>query len=283
VPSGSESPEAPRVRIMGVVNVTPDSFSDGGRFLDPECAIEHGLRLVAEGADLLDVGGESTRPGARELAPEEELARVLPVVEGLRARTQVPISIDTLHAAVAQAALEAGASIVNDVSAGRADARMLGIVAARGAGFVAMHMQGSPRDMQHAPRYADVLAEVREFLCQRVAAALAAGISSERLWIDPGIGFGKTLEHNLALLGGTRALAALGQPLLVGVSRKSFLAAIEERAGFAPSAPGGRLGGTLAAALFAAREGATILRAHDVAPLRQALAVQAALAAHSRR
>jgi dihydropteroate synthase len=276
--AGSASPVAPRIRIMGVLNVTPDSFSDGGRFLDPARAVEHGLALLSEGADILDVGGESTRPGAQALAPEEELARVLPVVAGLRERSRAPISIDTTHASVARAALAAGATIVNDVSAGRGDPAMLALVAEHGAGFVAMHMQGSPRDMQRAPHYADVLGEVREFLRERIAAALAAGIGRAGLWIDPGIGFGKTLEHNLALLGGLRSLAELGQPLLVGVSRKSFVAALEQRAGLRASAPHERLGGTLAASLWAAREGASVLRAHDVAALRQALAVERALA-----
>jgi dihydropteroate synthase len=263
---------------MGVLNVTPDSFSDGGRFLDPGRAVEHGLALLAEGADILDVGGESTRPGALALAPEEELARVLPVVAGLRERSRAPISIDTTHASVARAALEAGATIVNDVSAGRGDPAMLPLVAERGAGFVAMHMQGSPRDMQRAPHYADVLGEVRAFLRERIAAALAAGIGRAGLWIDPGIGFGKTLEHNLALLAGLRSLVELGQPLLVGVSRKSFVAALEQREGLRASAAHERLGGTLAASLWAARAGASVLRAHDVAALRQALAVERALA-----
>ncbi len=204
---------------------------------------------------------------------------MLPVVTGLRERCRLPLSIDTQHAEVARAALDAGATIVNDISAGRHDARMLALVAERQAGFVAMHMQGSPREMQREPRYADVLAEVREFLRGRIAAALAAGVESAGLWIDPGIGFGKTLEHNLALLAGTRELAALGQPLLVGVSRKSFVAALEQREGLAGSDPAERLGGTLAASLFAARAGAAILRVHDVAPLRQALLVEQALAA----
>jgi len=279
MPPGPLGPAARRVRIMGVVNVTPDSFSDAGRCFDPGRAIEHGLALVAEGADLLDIGGESTRPGALPLAPEAELARVLPVLAGLREQTRVPLSIDTRRAAVAQAALDAGALIVNDISAGRSDPRMFELAAARKAGFVAMHMQGDPRDMQHAPHYADVLVEVREFLRERIAAALAAGIERAELWIDPGIGFGKTLEHNLALLAGTRELVALGQPLLVGVSRKSFVAALEEREGLAGSAPAQRLGGTLAASLFAARAGAAVLRVHDVAPLRQALLVEQALAA----
>jgi len=262
---------------MGVLNVTPDSFSDGGRFLEPARAVEHGLELLAQGADLLDIGGESTRPGAAALAPEEELRRVVPVLAGLRERTQAPLSIDTTHLEVARAALDAGATIVNDVSAGRSDPRMLELVAQRGAGFVAMHMQGSPRDMQREPRYADVLREVTEFLRERAAAALAAGVPRAGLWLDPGIGFGKTLEHNLALLAGTRALAALGQPLLLGLSRKSFLATIEQRAGLRPSAAHERLGGTLAACLWAARRGASVLRVHDVAPLRQALAVADAL------
>lgn len=275
--TGPRPAPLPRVRLMGIVNVTPDSFSDGGRFLAPERAVEHGLALVAAGADLLDVGGESSRPGAVELEPGAELARVLPVLEGLRARTNVPLSVDTRHAEVARAALDAGASIVNDISAGLHDERMLALVAERGAGFVAMHMQGTPADMQRAPRYADVLAEVREFLAARCAAARAAGVRPEGLWIDPGIGFGKTLEHNLELLARLGEFAGLGQPLLVGVSRKSFVAALEEQAARARSTPLERLGGTLAAELLAARAGASVLRTHDVAALRQALLVDAAL------
>ena len=189
---------------MGVVNVTPDSFSDGGRYLDPDAAVQHGLALVAEGADLLDVGGESTRPGAEPVTDADELARVIPVVAALAAETAVPISVDTTKAAVAEAAIDAGASVVNDISAGRADPRMLAVVGEAGAGFVAMHMQGEPRTMQHDPHYDDVVTEVGDFLVARARGGTRRGRRADALCADPGIGFGKTARHNLALLAATR-------------------------------------------------------------------------------
>jgi dihydropteroate synthase len=262
-----------RAAVMGIVNVTPDSFFDGGRTATPDAAMAHARRLIAEGADLLDVGGESTRPGARPVAADEELARVLPVVTALRAETDLPISIDTTKSAVAAAALAAGADIVNDVSAGRLDPAMLPLAARHGAVVVLMHMQGTPATMQEAPAYDDVVAEVAAFLAARARAAEAAGIAAERIWVDPGIGFGKRLEHNLELLAHLERLCALGYPVLVGVSRKSFLAALTgepvER----------RLAGSLAAAVSAAARGARIVRVHDVAATRGALAVATAVAA----
>lgn len=264
--------------IMGVVNVTPDSFSDGGAFPDPGRAIEHGLLLVEDGADLLDVGGESTRPGSAPVAEAEELARVLPVVRGLARGTRVPISIDTTKARVAEEALAAGASIVNDVGAGRIEPRIHAVVARARAGYALMHMLGTPRDMQADPRYEDVVTEVRAFLAERVAAAVAAGIERSKLWIDPGIGFGKTLEHNLELLRRLHELCALELPILLGVSRKSFIAGVEERAGCARSPAGERLGGTLAALAIGIVNGASILRVHDVRAAKQAALVARALA-----
>ncbi|MCC6408953.1 MAG: dihydropteroate synthase [Planctomycetes bacterium] len=259
-------------KLFGIVNVTPDSFSDGGQFLDPERAVEHGLALVADGADVLDVGGESTRPGAEPVSEKDELARVVPVIAALSRRTTVPISVDTTKSSVARAALDAGARIVNDISAGRFDAAMLPLVAERGAGFVLMHIQGTPRDMQHAPSYTDVLREVVGFLRERAASCVAAGIAPERLVVDPGIGFGKALEHNVELLRRTSELRSLGCPVLVGASRKSFVARIEEAAGIV--APGAaRLGGSIAAACAAARGGADFLRVHDVRETAQAVRV----------
>ena len=266
-----------RPLLAGVLNVTPDSFSDGGRFLAREAAIEHGLALAAAGADWIDVGGESTRPGAERVPAAVQRERVLPVIEGLRARLELPISVDTTLAAVAGPALDAGATVVNDVSAGREDPELVELVAARGAGLVLMHMRGTPADMQRDPRYDDVLGEVRAFLGERLAACRAAGVAAERLWVDPGIGFGKTLEHNLALLRGLAQLADLGAPLFVGVSRKSFLEAVRRAEGLGPGADAERLGGTLAALLFCARAGVAVLRVHDVARAAEALAVQRAL------
>lgn len=210
--------------IMGVINVTPDSFSDGGKFASAGAAVEHGLRLADEGAEILDIGGESTRPGAAAVSAEEELHRVIPVIEGLAARTRAALSIDTSKAAVARAALAAGAEIVNDVTALQGDEGMARLAAASGCGVVLMHMRGTPRTMQQDPRYDDVVADVAACLTRRVAAGRAAGIGQDRIAIDPGIGFGKTVEHNLQLLAGLGTLAGLGQPLLLGVSRKSFLA-----------------------------------------------------------
>jgi dihydropteroate synthase len=267
----------PEIGLMGVVNVTPDSFSDGTEHSDPIRAVEHGLGLAREGAVILDVGGESTRPGADPVPDDEELRRVVPVIERLARRVSTPISVDTTKASVARAALDAGATIVNDVSAGRFDDAMLPLVAERKAGYVAMHMQGTPRDMQANPTYVDVVADVLEFLRERCRAALEAGVEREKLWIDPGIGFGKTLEHNLELLARLPELRSLGLPLCVGVSRKSFIAKIEAAAGVPTSAPDDRIGGTAAALTFAVLGGASVLRVHDVAVMAQAARVARAL------
>jgi dihydropteroate synthase len=300
-------------RLMGIVNVTPDSFSDGGLYLDAGAAVAHGLELVAQGADILDIGGESTRPGAKPVGAQEELRRVLPVVEGLAgavatvavgAGEQVPaqaqISIDTSKAAVAAAALAAGASLVNDVSAFRADPSMAGLVADSGAECCLMHMLGEPRTMQRGvggPKYNDVVDEVRAFLEERLHFAVAAGVREERVMLDPGIGFGKTVSHNLALLRRLPELASLGRPLVVGTSRKSFLGRIlaaaaatttttttdTDVAGRAATGIGtgmetgtDRLAGTIATNVLALERGARVFRVHDVAPVREALAVAAA-------
>ena len=261
------------VRLMGIVNVTPDSFSDGGRYSDTRAAIEHGIALEAQGTHILDIGGESTRPGANPVSLEDELARTIPVIAELARRTQCALSIDTTKSAVARAALDAGATIVNDVSAGRFDPAMLALVAERRAMFVAMHMQGAPRDMQTEPRYTDVVLEVHEFLRERAAACLAAGIEKDSIWIDPGIGFGKTLEHNLTLMRRLPELRSLGLPVLLGVSRKSWIAKIHP-----PSRDDRqRLGGTAAALAFGVLGGAEILRVHDVAIMAEAAAVASAL------
>ena len=261
-------------QIMGVINVTPDSFSDGGRYLDAGAAIAHGLRLVGEGADILDVGGESTRPGADPVSATEELRRVVPVIAGLReVGCPARISIDTAKADVAAAALEAGAVIVNDVTALRGDPAMASLVAERGAEVCLMHMLGEPRTMQLEPHYDDVVAEVRGFLAERVAVALAAGIHAGRIVIDPGIGFGKTVAHNLALLAGTGELATIGPPVLIGTSRKSFLGRLTGRE------VGERLAATVATNVLAFERGARIFRVHDVAAVRDALAVTAATVA----
>ncbi|HYQ78827.1 MAG TPA: dihydropteroate synthase [Solirubrobacterales bacterium] len=257
-------------RIMGVVNVTPDSFSDGGLYLDPAAAVAHGRELVAAGAEILDVGGESTRPGAQPVGAEEELRRVVPVVQGLR-ELDAEISVDTSKAAVAAAALEAGAAIVNDVTALRGDPEMASLCAERGATVVLMHMLGDPRTMQDDPRYDDVVAEVKAFLAERLAAAVAAGIAAEDVWLDPGIGFGKTPAHNMELLRRLGELRELGRPLVVGTSRKSFIGKVDG------SGPGERLGGTVASSVLAAAEGAEVLRVHDVAEVGQALAVATAI------
>ncbi|HOD83507.1 MAG: Dihydropteroate synthase [Planctomycetes bacterium ADurb.Bin126] len=253
--------------VMGILNVTPDSFSDGGRFFDSAAAVEHARLLVREGADVLDVGAESTRPGSGGVGPDEQIRRlagVLPAVVDLGR----PVSIDTTSAAVAAFALDAGAVIVNDVSAGRADHDLLPLAADRGAAVVLMHMLGTPRDMQIDPRYDDVVAEVREFLARRMDAAVAAGVPAGRIILDPGIGFGKTLEHNLALLAGTGRLVSLGRPVLVGPSRKRFLGALTGQ-----DQPEQRVVATAAACLAAWARGASVFRVHDVSALVQALAV----------
>jgi dihydropteroate synthase len=258
------------VKLMGVVNVTPDSFSDGGLYLDPEAAIAHGRELAQDGAAILDVGGESTRPGAESVSEAEELRRVVPAIEGL-AGTDALISVDTSKAAVAGAALDAGAEIVNDVTALRGDPAMAALCADRGATVILMHMAGTPRTMQEHPVYADVVGEVKAFLSERLQAAVAAGVAEDRVWLDPGIGFGKTVEHNLELLRRLGELRDLGRPLVVGASRKSFIGKIDG------SAPGDRIGGTIASSVLAAVKGASVLRVHDVAAVGQALAVTTAI------
>lgn len=279
-------------RLMGIVNVTPDSFSDGGLFLQTDAAVKHGLSLIAQGADIVDVGGESTRPGAEPVSVKDELGRVLGVVEGLAsgdwiparpsarlpARPTVQISIDTSKAAVAEAALGAGASFINDVSAFRADPAMAGLVADSGVECCLMHMRGEPRTMQRAPRYEDVVDEVKSFLEQRLRFAVSEGVAEERILLDPGIGFGKTEQHNLELLRRLGELGELGRPILIGTSRKQFLGRIQGRAAgnTEPVDAAHRLAGTLASNVLAYERGASVFRVHDVAPVREALAVAAA-------
>ena len=257
-------------RLMGIVNVTPDSFSDGGLFLDPERAVAHGRQLVADGAELLDVGGESTRPGARAVSSKEELARVAPVLAGL-AGLEAEISIDTSKATVAEAALDAGAAIVNDVTALRAEPALAGLCADRGCVVVLMHMRGTPRTMQEAPVYDEVVADVKGFLRERIEFAVGEGIAEERIWVDPGIGFGKTVRHNLELLNRLGELRQLGRPVVVGTSRKRFIGAITGRE------VDDRLGGSIASSVLALRAGADILRVHDIEAARQAVRVAEAV------
>jgi dihydropteroate synthase len=254
--------------VMGVVNVTPDSFSDGGRYLDARAAVAHGRLLAGEGADLLDVGGESTRPGAAPVGAEEEAARVVPVVEALAPHTRV--SVDTTKASVARAALAAGATYVNDVSALRFDPELAGVVADAGVDCCLMHMRGEPRTMQDDPRYEDVVSDVKAHLEERIAFAVSAGIAEERVHVDPGIGFGKTGAHNLELLRRLDEIVALGFPVVVGTSRKSFLGRLTGRD------VDDRLPGTIATNVLALERGASIFRVHDVAPVRDALTVTAA-------
>lgn len=269
-------------RMMGIVNVTPDSFSDGGEFLDPASAISRGRELVGEGADILDVGGESTRPGAEPVTAEEELRRVLPVLEGFAAEDwplDAPqVSIDTSKASVARAALAAGASLVNDVSALRADGAMVELLAESGAECCLMHMLGEPRTMQREPHYEDVVDDVRAFLEERLSFAVAEGIAEERIMLDPGIGFGKTTAHNLTLLRRLEELTTLGRPLVVGTSRKSFLGRLQadERGEREPAGIDRRLAGTIATNVLALERGASVFRVHDVGPVREALAVASA-------
>lgn len=277
-------------RLMGIVNVTPDSFSDGGAFLEPGAAIAHARALVAEGADILDVGGESTRPGAEPVPAEEELRRVLPVLEGIAAspiadasRQPAPIvAIDTSKASVARAAISAGATIVNDVSALRGDPAMVEVVADSGVECCLMHMLGEPRTMQGGvgggPQYKDVVDEVKAFLEERLRFAVGEGVAEERVLLDPGIGFGKTVAHNLELLRRLDELSALGRPLVIGTSRKSFLGRIgADAAGLMePLDARHRLAGTIVTNVLALERGASVFRVHDVAPLREALAVAAA-------
>jgi len=254
-------------RIAGIINVTPDSFSDGGEHFDPGAAIARGLQLVEQGADLLDVGGESTRPGADEISAAEEIQRVVPVIEALAKQTSVPIAIDTSKAEVMRAAVAAGAGFINDVFALRRDGA-LDAAADLKVPVCLMHMQGEPRTMQHAPHYDDVVSDVRRFLAERIFACEMSGIDKKRIVADPGFGFGKTLEHNLALLRALDQLAALGVPLLVGLSRKGMIGTLTGREN-----PADRAAGSAAAALLAVQKGAAIVRVHDVAATRDALAV----------
>ncbi|HXR30610.1 MAG TPA: dihydropteroate synthase [Solirubrobacterales bacterium] len=258
------------VKLMGVVNVTPDSFSDGGLYLDAAAAIAHGEELVRDGAEILDVGGESTRPGAEPVEEAEELRRVEPVVQGL-GRSGATISVDTSKAAVAEAAIEAGAGIVNDVTALRGDPGMAGLCADRGVDVVLMHMKGDPLSMQEGPTYDDVIDEVKGFLTERLQFATNAGIAEQRIWLDPGIGFGKELDHNLELLRRLGELRKLGRPLVVGASRKSFIGKVDG------SEVDDRIGGSIASSVLAAAEGADVLRVHDVAEIAQALRVADAI------
>jgi dihydropteroate synthase len=258
---------------MGVLNVTPDSFSDGGRFLDGADAIAHGHEMIAQGADILDIGGESTRPGAAPVGVDQEIARVGPVIEGL-AGAGAEISIDTSKAAVAELALRGGAGIVNDVTALRGDPEMAGLIADSGCECCLMHMQGEPRTMQRegGPQYEDVVDQVKAFLAERLAFAIAQGIDEQRVLLDPGIGFGKTVEHNLELLRRLGELCALGRPIVIGTSRKRFLSAIA----MAERSEAERLGPTIATNVLAYERGASIFRVHDVGPVGDALAAAAA-------
>lgn len=255
----------PRTWLMGVVNVTPDSFSDGGMYFDAEKAVDRGLELAFQGADIIDIGGESTRPGSRPVPEAEELRRVVPVIGALRKKTSAFISVDTTKAAVARAALDAGADLVNDTSAFRFDPAMPGVVARAGAGVVLMHMKGTPATMQDSPRYDDLTGEISAFLGERIRVAEAAGIARERIIVDPGIGFGKSFEHNLELLRRQEVFHTLGRPLLLGFSRKAFLGIILDLP------PGERLEGTIVAAVLSVERGAHILRVHDVGPVARAI------------
>jgi len=257
--------------VMGIVNVTPDSFSDGGKFLAPEAAVTHALDLVEEGAAILDIGGESTRPGAAPVEEREELRRVLPVIEALAPRVQVPISIDTMKPGVARAAVAAGASLINDVGANRQDPAMWRLSAETGAAYVCMHMRGTPQTMQQDPVYQDVVAEIGAFFADRLAQLNHCGVPSEQIILDPGIGFGKTVEHNLQVLGRLETFGRFGRPLLLGVSRKSFIGKL--------LGTDNRLAGGLACACLALEAGVKIIRTHDVAPTLQALRMAEAILA----
>ncbi len=254
-----------RPLVMGVLNVTPDSFSDGGAFPDPDAAVQRGIQMASEGVDLIDVGGESTRPGSQPVPLKEELRRVLPVVARLTNAVRIPLSVDTSKAEVASQALEAGASIVNDVTALRGDSAMAGVIARRRAAVILMHMRGTPQTMQRHPRYRDVLSEVSAFLLQAAHEAEAAGVDRSRILVDPGLGFGKTVAHNLALLRGLPQLLSLGYPVVIGPSRKSFIGAVLEAE--VPE----RLAGTLGCVAFAQRCGTHVVRVHDVKPAAQLL------------
>jgi len=267
LPGGAVLDTGARPLVVGIVNVTPDSFSDGGRFLQPEAAVTHARKMVAQGADVIDVGGESTRPGSDPVPAEEEMRRVVPVIEQLAAEVAVPISIDTRKARVAEAALDAGAEIVNDVSALRTDPEMAALAAERGAAVVLMHMRGTPKTMQRNPSYGEVVSEVKAGLAERIESALAAGIEQGKLIVDPGFGFGKTAQHNLELLRRLHELCALGCPVMVGTSRKSTIGLVLQ----AP--PEHRLHGTLATVACAVMAGCHAVRVHDVGPAREVVEV----------
>jgi dihydropteroate synthase len=260
--------------VMGVINVTPDSFSDGGKYLLSGPAVKHASDLIAAGADIIDIGGESTRPGARPVSEDEELRRVLPVIEGLAGQVKVPLSIDTMKPAVARAALQAGASLVNDVAANRSDPEMWRVAAESGAGYVLTHMQGTPQTMQREPSYQNIVAEVGGFFAERLGKLKTFGVSHERVVLDVGIGFGKTAEHNLELLAGLESFREWNRPLLLGVSRKSFIARV---AGDVEATA--RLPGSLACACWAVQHGVSIIRTHDVAETRQAIRMTEAILA----
>ena len=267
----TQEPIAPEFTVMGIVNVTPDSFSDGGLYTNAAAAIEHALELEADGAAILDIGGESTRPGADPVSPEEEMRRVVPVIEGLHERgVRAQISVDTSKASVAAAALDAGATLVNDVTALRGDPLMAELVAGRGAECCLMHMLGEPRTMQDDPRYDDVVSDVKAFLEQRMAFAVSEGVPEARILLDPGIGFGKTAEHNLELLARVDELVALGRPVVIGTSRKSFLGRITGRT------VDDRVAGTVVTNVLAYERGARVFRVHDVAPVYDGLVIAGA-------
>jgi dihydropteroate synthase len=263
--------------VMGIVNVTPDSFSDGGKFLNPARAVSHALKLAEEGAEILDIGGESTRPGAKPVSEREELGRVIPVIEKLAAKIKIPISIDTMKPAVARAAIEAGASIVNDVAANRGGDEMWPVVEEFRTGYICMHAQGTPRTMQKNPRYQNVVREVGYFFHGRLKKLNAAGVAADQVMFDPGFGFGKTAEHNLQLLANLRSFGKFRRPLLVGVSRKSFLGK------FSGADANERLPASLACAILAVESGAHIIRAHDVAETVQAVRAAEAVLAKMKR
>jgi len=260
--------------IMGVLNVTPDSFSDGGRYLDPDAAVAHAVAMAEQGADLIDIGAESTRPGSDPVDEKEEIRRLIPVVGAVCRKVSVPVSVDTTKAAVARKALDAGAAIVNDISALRFDPLMKAVVAETGAGLVLMHMQGTPKTMQQAPSYRDVIEEIRQFFVERIRAALEAGIGAEQILLDPGIGFGKNLAHNLSVLAHLDALVALGYPILVGVSRKAFIGQVLDRPGDE------RVMATAAAVAVAILRGARVVRVHDVKRMRDVVKIVNAIMSH---
>jgi dihydropteroate synthase len=261
---------------MGIVNVTPDSFSDGGRFVEPHDAVRHALQLERDGAAIIDIGGESTRPGATPVTEDEELRRVMPVIEGLAGKVKAPLSIDTAKPAVARVAIGAGVSIINDVAASRQDSEMWQIAAQSGAGYICVHMQGTPQTMQIDPAYEDIVGEVGGFFSERLARLRDCGVNLEQVILDPGIGFGKSVEHNLQLLGGVREFAGLERPLLLGVSRKSFIGKL---LGTGLEA---RLPGTLACACWAAIAGVQVVRAHDVVETLQSIRMIEAILAKQR-